>query len=121
MLSAATHQYVLPFPDLRELEDEGDVHLMGEVFAITKNTVTLTRVVATTSGGGIDPAIDRRALVVRKRPEEALKRVGEYFPAPPQCGDTVTLPVRLHRGRVSGIVCGGTFGGAATLLAFRPR
>lgn len=108
MLHAESVQFQLKLPDLRETEDDRDCVLTGEVRSMTTNTIMLARV-AVGSADAAAAARIRHQIIALKRPSNgSMKRIGEYFSGPPQCGDIVSVAVRLHRGRLTGEVCGAT-------------
>jgi hypothetical protein len=116
LLRAESHQFPLLLPDLRTIEDDRDLVLTGVVHAMTVNTVMLGRVAAQHSNPAVAVRAGDRSITLARPAESAMKRIGEYFPKPPQCGDIVSVTVRLHRGRLSGEVCGATLSSRNVLV-----
>lgn len=108
VLRAESHQFQLQFPDLRETEDDRDCVLTGEVRAMTTNVMALARAAVGSMDAAATTRIRRGSIALKRPSDESMKRIGEYFSAPPQCGDIVSVTVRLHRGRLTGEVCGAT-------------
>lgn len=109
LFRAESRQFLLRFPDFRELEDRSDLVVTGQISAITLHTVTL-ELIAIESSELENPLakIAQRKLTLSRPATDSMRRIGEYFDAPPQCGDVVSVRVRLHRGRLTGAVCGAT-------------